>query len=280
MNSTEIKALVSLLEDDDREVIDHVEQKIVSMGEVVIPFLESEWESNFNPAVQKRIEDILHVLQQLSLYNKLKDWKENDSENLLKGIWLIATYQYPDLDYKKIKKDLEKIYYDAWLNHKTYASPFDQIKNLNNIFYNKYSFISNTQNFHSPSNSMLNVVLESKRGNPITLCIIYMLVAQKLRMPVFGVNLPNLFVLTYKSPETQFYINVFNKGMIFSKGDIDNYISQLNVDPTPTFYDPCKNEDILQRVLRNLIMAFEKLGEVDKMNEIKKILSIFTDELE
>ncbi len=64
---------------------------------------------------------------------------------------------------------------------------------------------------------MINQVLESKKGNPISLAAVYMLIAQKLKLPIFGVNLPNLFVLIYKSEELNFYINVFNRGVIFSK---------------------------------------------------------------
>jgi regulator of sirC expression with transglutaminase-like and TPR domain len=280
MEVNEIKALVSLLEDDDHEVVNHIEAKIMSMGDVIIPFLELEWESQFNPNVQKRIEDLIHILQLNSLKQKLKEWKENEQDNLLKGIFLIATYQYPDLDYKKIKKDVDKIYYEAWLSHRTYASPFDQVRNLNHIIFSKLGFTSNTQNFHAPGNSMINIVLESRKGNPIALCMIYMMVANRLKMPVFGVNLPNLFVLTYKSDETQFYINAFNKGLVFSKSDIDNYISQLRLKPNDKFYQPCSNLEIVQRILRNLIMAFERLSEAEKVKEVKEILGVISDEME
>ncbi|HAI74871.1 MAG TPA: hypothetical protein DCM08_01375, partial [Microscillaceae bacterium] len=228
MTANEIKALVSLLDDDDKEIVNHVAQKIVSMGEVIIPFLETEWENNFNPNVQKRIEELLHTLQFNTLGHRLQQWKDEDQEDLLKGVWLLATYQYPELAYKQVKKEVDKIYYDAWLSHRSYVSPFDQVKNLNNVFFNKFGFTSNIQNFHAVGNSMINIVLESRRGNPISLCVLYMLVARKLKMPVFGVNLPNLFVLTFKSEEVQFYINVFNKGLVFSRGDIDSYIAQLD----------------------------------------------------
>ena len=64
---------------------------------------------------------------------------------------------------------------------------------------------------------MINAVLESKKGNPISMCVVYMLIAQKLKLPVYGVNLPSLFVLTYKKGDEQFYINAFNKGLNFFK---------------------------------------------------------------
>jgi regulator of sirC expression with transglutaminase-like and TPR domain len=277
MNNNEIKALVSLLDDEDKEVLTHVEQKIISLGDSVIPFLESEWESNYNPVVQKKLEELIHTLQFDSLKSKLLAWKEGGSTDLLEGMWLVATYQYPDLLLEKLKKELEQIYYEAWLDFKSDLHPFDQIKILNNVLFSKLKFGANTKNFHSPANCMINIVLDSKKGNPISLCVIYMLVANKLKMPVYGVNLPNLFILTHKTREAQFYINVFNKGLIFSKSDIDNYISQLNLSPSDIFYQPCSHLDIVKRVLRNLIMSFEKTGDADKVEEIKTLLQLVSD---
>ena len=125
---------------------------------------------------------------------------------------------------------------------------------------------------------MINVVLESHRGNPITLCVLYMMVAQKLKLPVYGVNLPNLFVLTYKDGvTTQFYINAFNKGLIFSRQDIENYINELHLPPQSSFFEPCSNLDIIRRVFRNLIMSFDKMGEHAKAEEVKELLMLIAD---
>jgi regulator of sirC expression with transglutaminase-like and TPR domain len=102
--------------------------------------------------------------------------------------------------------------------------------------------------------------------------VIYLWIAQKLGLPVYGVNLPNLFVLTFKQEQTQFYINVFNKGLIFNKVDIDNYLAQLNLKPLDIYYQPCSNLEIIRRVLRNLIMAYEKSGHDDYRTELTDII--------
>lgn len=277
MNNQEIKALLALLDDEDQEVLEHVEEKIMSYGDVIIPYLEQEWEQNFNPDVQKRLEDLIHNLQFESLKVRLKEWHEGKEHDLLEGMWLIATYQYPDLSLEGLKAQLEQIYYEAWLEFKTDGHPFDQIKILNSVIFGKLKFRANTKNFHAPANSMINNVLETRKGNPISLCVIYMLVAQKLKLPVYGVNLPSLFILTYKSEDRQFYINAFNRGLIFSKLDIDNYIQQLKIQPLDIFYQPCSNADIIRRVLRNLVVSFEKLKDYEKADEIKVLLEILSD---
>jgi regulator of sirC expression with transglutaminase-like and TPR domain len=280
MQDKQLKALVSLLDDEDQDVIRHVEQKIISIGQDVIPFLEEEWEKSFNPVFQRRVEDLIHVLQFELLKEKLRTWNDQEKPDLLEGMWLVSTYQYPDLEFQHLSQQIEQIYYEVWLDFKKDLHPYDQIKLLNNALFAKQKFKANTKNFHSPGNSMINVVLETKKGNPISLCVIYMLIAQKLDMPIFGVNLPNLFICTYKTPDLQFYINAFNKGLIFSKSDIDNYIEQLHLNPEEMYYQPCNNKDIIQRVLRNLIISFEKLGDHHKSDEAKQLLYAISGEIQ
>ena len=74
MKDTELKALVSLLDDEDAQIVSHVEEKILSLGTTIIPFLEEEWESNFNPTVQRRIEEIIHTLQYELLKERIHQW--------------------------------------------------------------------------------------------------------------------------------------------------------------------------------------------------------------
>jgi regulator of sirC expression with transglutaminase-like and TPR domain len=277
MTETELKALVSLLDDDDKHISSHVEEKILSLGKEAIPFLEHEWESNLNPVVQSRIEELIHQLQLELLKSRLMEWYHSEDHDLLTGMWILSTYQYPEIELEKLRQDLEQIYYETWLEFRPDLYPYDQVKVINSVLFNKLKFGANTKNFHSPGNSMINVVLESRKGNPITLCVIYMLVAQKLKLPVSGVNLPNLFILTYKDANHQFYINAFNRGLIFTKQDIENYINELHLVPQNTFYEPCSNLDIIRRALRNMVMSFEKIGEHAKAEEVKLMLIEISD---
>ncbi len=272
MKKKELQALVSLLE--DHSLRSEIEEKILELGTDTIPFLEEQWESSFDPGLQGYLEDIIHKLQNELLKERLVEWKQSESDNLLKGMWIVATYQYPDLSFDKLQQDFEQLYYEVWLEHKPDAHHLDQVKFINSVLYSKLKFRGNTRNFHSPANSMINMVMESKKGNPISLSTIYLLIAQKLEMPLFGVNLPNMFILTYKTEEQQFYINAFNRGLIFSREDIDSYITQINLAPRPIFYEPCSHTDIIIRSLRNLSIAFEKLDDHPKADEVKELLAL------
>ena len=274
MTDKELNALVSLLDDGDQEVKEHVRDKILSLGNKIIPFLENKWEGSFNPELQKEIEEIVHDMQLNLLMERLTDWKNSDEKELLEGLWIINTYLYPELEFEQLNALMQQIYFDIWTNFKNELSVYDKIKLINNVMFNDLKFSANTKNFHSPANSMIKTVLETKKGNPISLCSVYLLVAKKLGLPVYGVNLPNLFVLTYQSGKFKFYINAFNKGLIFTKQDINNYLDHLKLNPKPEYYEPCENIEIIRRVIRNLIYSFEKIGDLDKSKEVNQLLKI------
>jgi regulator of sirC expression with transglutaminase-like and TPR domain len=278
LTKKEIKALISLLDDSDYEIAQHVEKKIISLGEGAIPLLEEEWEETLNPDLQKKIEDLIHDMQFNTLQLRLQEWKEEGATDLLRGMWLVNSYMYPDVDFSTISRTMDQLYFDAWTHMKDEMHPYDQVKSLNNVLFREQKFSANTKNFHSPANSMLHLALETKRGNPLTLCVIYMVIAQRLGFPVYGVNLPNLFILTYKMEGVQFYINVYNKGLILSKADIDNYILQLNLNPVDIFYEPTSNLEIIKRALRNLAFSFEKMKDLEKATEVTKLLTTITDD--
>ncbi len=272
----QVKAMITLLDDSDHEVVSIVSSKLKDLGKDIIPVLESEWKNNvLNPILQQNIGDLVHELKFISLKSDLIAWKSEESNNLLKGLWLIATYQFPDLKIETLKSILKNIYLEIYIRTKPEMHPQDIIKIINQVIFEEFKFESNVKNFHSTSNSMFNLVLEDKKGNPVGLACIYILLAEKLNLPIYGVNLPNLFVLIFDYPGHKFYINTFNKGQVFYEKDIDDYLKQMKIESDPKFYIACNNSEIVARILNNLSFAYYKIGETNSQSEINELLEIF-----
>src|ERR1700742_2809353 len=278
----EINSLIRLLDDPDTEIFEHIHGKLASYGGEVIEYLESAWEQAFDPIQQERIANLVHEIQFGVLKNDLKLWHQSGSFDLLQGALIINKYQYPDLDEQKVINQIEAIKRDIWLQMIYDGSPSEQVKLINHVFYNIHGFSGNTTNHQDPQNSYLSQVLETKKGNQISLAIIYSIIAQKLDIPVYGVNLPQHFILAYvdETRETEFeggvlfYINAFNKGFIFGRRDVDMFLKQLNLKYDKQFYEPCSNTEIIKRVLRNLISAYEHAGAAEKVDEVNELMGI------
>lgn len=284
-NNKEINALVMLLDDPDPEVYEHVQQRLLEYGSEVVEFLENTWERSLDTLLQERIEQIVHRIQFNNVKEDLNLWYHSGAFDLLQGVLVINRYQYPDLDEQKIINQIEEIKREIWLGLQHEMSSVEKVKLINHVFYNIYGFNGNTKNHHDPQNSYLSQVLESKKGNQISLAVIYSTLAQKLDIPVYGVNLPQHFILGYidesRREESEFgvlfYINAFNKGAIFGKHDVDQFLRQLNLTPQPGFYAPCSNIEIIRRILRNLISAYENLGAKEKVAELRQLQDIVTN---
>ena len=283
----DISSLIHLLDDPDEGIFSHVRLEILSLGEGIIPSLESAWETNiFGVLFQNRIEHLIHDIQFESLLKHLTSWREAGAASLLDGVLLVDRYQYPDFDEEQLLKTLEQIQQDIWLELNANLTAFEQVKIINYILFEVYGFTGNTKNYHAPQNSFLNVVLESKKGNPLSLSLIYSIIAQNLDLPIYGVNLPRHFVLAYLdrfslyktnniyTSEVLFYINPFSKGTVFSVKEIDHFLEQLKLEKDDKFYKPCTNVAILVRALSNLSNSYSKLGHIDKVDEIKKMISV------
>jgi regulator of sirC expression with transglutaminase-like and TPR domain len=294
LNSTELISLIALLEDDDREIVNHVESTLLELGSEVIPVLENQWEFSKDAIHQQRIENVIHRIQFRKLKEEFKAWLHSEDQDLLHGVYLIAKYRFPTLDKQAISNEIDKIRMDIWLEMQYDFTHFEKTRIINYVMYQVNAFKGNTENYHDPSNSFINQVLESKRGNPIMLAVVYMLVAQRLNLPIFGVNLPQHFVLAYKEVEADpdlnnrfnqvqralnpkegtvlFYINAFNGGAIFSKLNLEQFLKQISIEAKVEFFEPCSNLDIVKRVLRNLTGAYEKLNKIQKQKEIQELL--------
>lgn len=279
----EVIALITLLDDPDETIYVQVKERFVTLGPPAIPHLETAWENSFDAIMQKRIETIIHTIQFELLQKALKDWARDESDDLLKGVLLLARYQYPDLDENKVKKLLHQIKQDVWLELQDDLTALEKVKIINHILFEVHQFSGNITNYHAPQNSFINNVLESKKGNPLMLSVVYMLICKELNIPVYGINLPQHFVLAYindyanlidvnnktLSNNILFYINPFSKGLMFNQNDIDQFLKQLKLEPEAKYYLPCSNVEVVKRCLNNLIYSYEKLGYIEKVEELK-----------
>jgi len=293
LNTTEIKSLLFLLDDTDAEVVNLVEKKLLSYGVDALPIIESELANIQDENIIDLAAELVSKINYKQLLVEFKDWYNLPEKDLLQGVYLITKFKYPNLEKAFLKDAIEKIKLNAWLDMRHDITAFEKVKILNYTFYDIHGFNGNVDNYQSSSNSFINEVLETKKGNPIMLCIIYMLVAQNLKLPVFGINLPQHFMLAFleedklelksfdfisdkkmnaENRKVLFYINAFHKGGIFTKTSLEQFVDQMKIPSNPAYYLPCDNLSIVKRVLRNLAASYKHEAELAKANQVLDIL--------
>jgi regulator of sirC expression with transglutaminase-like and TPR domain len=286
-HNKELSALIRLLDEPDENIYLQIRTRILSFSYEAIYYLEEAWNHNLNPLAQKRIEIILHKLHFDKLVNDLSDWYTLGSSNLLRGYLLVSRYQYPNLDEDQIRKELEKIKMQIWLEMSSELTAFEKVRVFNKILFDVNKFEGDRKNYYSPFNSYINNVLESRKGNPLALSMIYIILADMLEVPVFGVNLPDHFILAYmdmkeivpgqdmQEANVLFYLNPFSGGAAFTRAEIDAFLKQMNLEPDVKYFYPCSNADMIIRLLRNLIHSYVATGNSIKVSELEILMKIF-----
>jgi regulator of sirC expression with transglutaminase-like and TPR domain len=280
----EFTALVSLLDDPDNAVFDNISDRLISFGSDVIPALEGYWEGSLDSMIQGRIENIIHRIQCDQCLVRLHHWVKEGGINLLDGALIIASYQYPDLNEDDIRQQISRIRADIWIELNENLTALEKIRIFNHILYDIHGFSGNTRNYQSPENSYINSVLETKKGNPLSLGLVYCVLAKDLGIPIQGVNMPEHFILGYMDENSIlangenviFYINAFNHGSIFNRPEIFQFLEKLGKNPENEDLEPCSNITFINRLTNNLLHSYSKAGLNDKVDEIRELQQAFT----
>lgn len=285
MKHERLQALITLLDDPDQVVFEVVEKELLNEASPIISQLEQIWETSLDELMQSRIENLIQQIQYRETKIKIWNWAKQDKIDLFEGFFLISQYQYPDLKLKQVESKLQQISNDVWLEVSNKLTSLEKITVLNHIFFDNNRFSVNLSNLSSPQNCYLNQLLETKKGNAISVAILYTLVARALKFPVYFVNLPKAPLLAYIDPDLAqkahgkdykssvlFYINTSNKGAIIGCKEVEFFLNRNEQREPDDFYEPCMDKIIIKKLLESLIESYDSLGYQDKVDDLSQIV--------
>ena len=284
---TEIKALISLLDEPNEENFSSIRDKIAVYGIDAIPFLRDAQRNTTDSEAEERIKDLVNDIYFHDTFKVLQNWSNDESKDLLAAYIAISRILHPDIDTEKYLNEFERISRDVWLELNDNLTALEKIKVLNHIIYSYYNFSgSRTPNGNNLNLYIFDQVLDKKKGNSLSLGILYLAIAQNLKIPLYGVDLPGHFVLCYldenvnlkpaseySQSEILFYLNAMNKGAVFTKNEISGFIKQMNLEPQSSHFLPCSNKTIIKRLLTEISREVKNNGDDYKS---KLILNLVT----
>jgi regulator of sirC expression with transglutaminase-like and TPR domain len=283
---SEIHALVHLLDDDDKEVLKHVYTRIKSFGPEIIPSLESAWSTDLNPLQHDRLEELIHDIQFTMVSDELTEWVQSDDPDLLRGYYIVTKSFFPDLKFEDIQKQVARIRQSIWLELNNNQTPLEQIQIFNQVFYGYHGF-SGIQLSEKFEHYTINNLLHTKYGSSISLGILYQIIAADLNLPIYGVPLVKYYIVCFckrtigdfsdsaeLEQEILFYINPVNRGSLFSRNEVKEYLEKMKADMDIKFFTPANNKTIIAELLSYYIelSAFKAIPE--KEEDYTKLLHI------
>lgn len=286
----EITALLKLIDDPDDEVYDTVSEKLLNYGKDIIPQLEQLWEVTSDSATQERIETLIHRVHFMDLEKEFYEWANADQPELLKGMILIARYQYPDLNVPSILTQFDQIRRNIWLELNNYLTPLEQVNVLNSILYNYYKLQGHELTEREPKHFFINQVLESKQGNSYSIGVLYLALCELLDIPIFAIELPRQFVFAYidtlqhfyavdDAPvqQIQFFVDPLN-GMVYTQKDVDTYLKKINANDREAYFKPLNTRKVIYKMLEELVLCYRYKRDDEKADEIQHLMQLIAGE--
>ena len=279
-DKTKIKHLLNLLDDKNDEVYSKVKPEIIKYGKPIIPDLELFWANSKNKLVQYRIENIIKKINFLDIKIEFNDWLKNDKYDLLKITYIISKIRNPELDFTKLKNQIFKIKDNIWLEFNDNLTGLEKVTILNKIFFDLHNFKTITQ-LKNVNLSFVDNLLKTRKGDFFSISLLYLIISQRLDMPVYGVDLPNTFVLAYKDAYSDpfdnilsqnnvlFYINPFLKGRPFNREQIEAYIKQQKLKYKKKYFEITDNIIVIKNYIEYLILFYERLKVDDYIFQLE-----------
>jgi regulator of sirC expression with transglutaminase-like and TPR domain len=274
MVENQIKALIRLLSDENERIARAIGEKLVAIGDPAVPLLqEAEIEQ---PEMAKRIEGILDEIRGVRLEGELRDVirTPEDPDYLESGAFLIARYAYPGLSVRVYVEKLDAMAAEVRSRLGRRVSGEEAVKTMSRYLFTEQGFRGNSKNYYEPDNSYLNRVLERRCGIPLSLSVLYLLVGQRLGLPVYGVGMPGHFLVKYESDRYKVFVDAFNGGALLTEKDCARFLVQAGYGFEERYLYKSQPRAILSRMLKNLVVIYSKLDEPVKQARFSRFLEI------
>ena len=273
LSETQKAALLTLLADEDASIYRKIRHKILSFGPSAAEWLKPHSLSR-DPALRRRAQEIILTFDRQSADNDFLGFclKHGEAFDLETGAWKLAQTQYPDINVAGYQALLDSFGRDLQERINGTEEPEQTLGELNRYLFDDLGFGGNEDQYYEPDNSYLNRVLDRRTGNPINLCLVYLLLGRRLHLPMTGIGLPGHFICRYQSSSAELYIDVFNRGKLLTKADCIQYLLQGNYSVREDYLSPVTPRRLLLRICGNLHQIYRHLEQPEAATRLQRDL--------
>ena len=271
LSPSQRSALVRLLEDDDPGVSAAVQGRILECGDEALGWLQP-YLLERDPAIRRRVQDLMDQLGRQKADSEFLSFCLNQGEDfdLEEGMWRLVLTRYPAINVAAYQALLDE-YSSGVAEDLPAGSEAELVLGaLNRHLFERLEFSGNELDYYDPENSYLNRVLDRRVGNPVSLCLIYLLVARRLRLPVSGIGMPGHFLCRYQTPKEEYFVDAFNRGRLLTKADCIRYLVQVSYGYQEGLLSPASSRRILLRVCSNLHQVYLHRKDREEINRLQR----------
>ncbi len=275
LEESEIRSLVKLLDEENPESLSFVRREILSLGKKVLPYLDEVQGMELSkPQLAENARQIASHLRFSDLKREFRAWAAKSSPDLEDGAFLVARFAYPGLDPAPYQHWLDEVAAATAEQMPSEFESFEAFQRLNGQLFHKLGFVGNETNYYDPDNSYLNRVIDSRRGIPVSLSVLYLLLCRRLRLRAYGVGAPGHFLVGFKEGKSACFVDTFHRGAFLDFDEARRLIVRAGYEFRPEYLAPGSARGILLRMVRNLISIYQNSGSANagRLSELAEIL--------
>ena len=256
-------ALRSLLDDSSAPVRQALLAYFNGLGASAAPFLR-DIANGPNRSLARHAAWFLNELNFSDPVSEFRGFIRSLNYELETGSLLLARTVSPLLDISECCTSLDRI---AGRCGELIVEPStcrEKCRIINRVMFHEWGFRGNVEHYTDPLNSLIDRVLARRKGIPISLGIVYLLVAGRLGIELSPVNLPGHFVVGCYGESEPFFVDPFENGLFRDGEEIFDLLRFHRIMPQASDLSPTPVREVLSRSCRNLANHYTAAGDLGR----------------
>ena len=266
-------ALVRLLADDAPRIRRIARENLSAMGEPVLALVEERSRQAPDQSVRAAASVFLDEQRRERVLALWEEAWRSGGLDLEGGVALIARSEFPSIGANAIGAALDGFADVLRRRIAAVRSNDALIERVNHLLFRELGFRGDRNHYYDPGNSYLNVVLERRRGIPVTLSAVYILVCRRLHIAVEGVGIPGHFLLRYRSGRKARFLDAFNQGKELTYQDCVAFLEREGLPFRELYLRKAEDRETLTRMLGNLLRIYEHEKDEARMERVNRMLA-------
>jgi regulator of sirC expression with transglutaminase-like and TPR domain len=273
LDETALRSLVALLDDEDPRSLDLVRRHLLDVGPRAIPFLEAA-RSGSEPGFAARLDGVADELRYRELKRDFVALASQRVPDLEAGAFLLSRFVRPGADTGVYRLWLDRVAASVDADIPEDATTAEAARQLSAHLFQGMGFAGNEANYYDPDNSCLTRVIDTRRGIPVTLSLVFLLVAKRLKLPVYGVGTPGHFLLGFREGGDAHFLDAFRQGRPLDSRAVRRMLVRNGYEFRPGYLRPCPPRELLARMMRNLLSVYQKTGAAERASRLSTLVEI------
>ena len=258
----ERKALTALLDDPSPAVRQALRVRFVQRAQESADFLQ-ELARQSNPELAKHASQYLLELKFTDPVAEFRDFIRSLNYELETGALLLSRTVNPAVDVGACCLQLEAMAVRCRELIAEPATAREKCRVINRVLFHEHGLRGNSDHYADPLNSFLDQVLIRRKGIPISLSIVYLLVAERIGLQLEPIGLPGHFMVGCFDETVPFFVDPFNAGLLLSPEEVFDLLKESSIDASIIDLAPTPIREVLCRCCRNLVHHYTATQQPD-----------------